>query len=42
MLCDDLEGWDGGWGERGAQEKWNICIHIADSLHYTAETDITL
>ena len=29
MLCDDLEGWDGGGRE--AQEGGDICIHIADS-----------
>ena len=41
MLCVDLEGWDGG-GEWGAQEGGDICIHIADSLCCTAETNITL
>ena len=30
MLCDDLEGWDGGGG-REAQEEGDICIHIAVS-----------
>ena len=40
MLCDDLEGWDGGWegGPRGR----GIGIHIADLLHCTAETSTTL
>ena len=27
MLCDDIEWWDGGWGE--AQEGVDISIHIA-------------
>ena len=30
VLCDDLEGWDGGGG-REAQEEGDICIHIAVS-----------
>ena len=41
MLCDDLEGWDAGGG-RAAQEGRDICIHRADSLHCTAETNTTL
>ena len=41
MLCDDLDGWDGG-GEREVQEGGDIDIHIADSLHCTAETNTTL
>ena len=39
MLCDDLEGWDGGG--RKEQEGGNICTHRADSLHCTAETNTT-
>ena len=35
MLCDDLEGWDGGGG-REFQEGGDICIHMADSLLCTA------
>ena len=43
MLCDDLDGWDGGGGGgREVQEGGDICIHIADSLRCTAETNITL
>ena len=38
MLCDDLDG----WGGRVAQEGGDICIHIADSLRCTAETNTTL
>lgn len=40
-ICDDLEGW-GGWGGgwREAQEEGAICIHIADPLHCTAESNI--
>ena len=38
MLCGDLDGWDGG----EVQEEGVICIHIADSLHCTAETNTTL
>ena len=40
MFCDDLEEWDGGEWE--AHEGGDIGIHIADSLCYTGETNITL
>ena len=31
MLCDGLEYWDVGVkGRSEAQEKWDLCIHIAD------------
>ena len=40
MLCDDLDG--GGKGERVVQEGGDIGIHVADSLHRTAETNTTL
>ena len=36
MLCDHLEGWEGDTRGRGYGD---ICIHIADSLCYTAETN---
>ena len=42
MICDDLDGWDGGRAGREAQEGGDICIHIADSLRCTAETNTTL
>ena len=38
VLCDDLEGGTGVGGGKEAQEGGDICIHIADSLHCTAET----
>ena len=41
MLCGDLDGWEGGRG-REVQEGGDICIHTADSLCYTAETNTTL
>ena len=41
MLSDDLEGWDGGEG-REAQEREDICIHMADSHCCIAETNTTL
>ena len=41
MLCDHLEGWDREGG-REAQEGGDICICIADSLCYTAETNTTM
>ena len=40
MLCDDLDGWEGEGG-REAQEGGDKCIHIADSLCYTEETNTT-
>ena len=39
MLCDDLEGWEGGLKGRGYGDK---CIHKADSTCCTAETNTTL
>ena len=33
---------DMGWGGREAQEGGDVCIHIADSLCSTAETNPTL
>ena len=41
MLCDHLEVWDRE-GESEAQEGGDICIHMADSLCYTAETNNTV
>ena len=45
MLCDDIEDW-GREGGREAQEGgymgMDICIHMADSLGCTAETNTTL
>ena len=42
MLCDDLEGWDGEGGGREVQMGGDMRIHVADSLHCTAETGTTL
>ena len=42
MLCDDLERWDWEGDGMEAQEGGNICVHIADSLCCTSETNITL
>ena len=46
MLCDDLDGQNGGLGGGGdgreVQEGGDICIHIADSLCCTAEANKTL
>ena len=38
MFCDDLDG----WGGREVQEEGDIGIHIADSLHCTAENNTSL
>ena len=40
MLCDDLEGWDGGKG-REVQEEGDTCILMANSCCYMAETKTT-
>ena len=43
LLCDDLEGWNGGdSGGREAQEGVDVCMHIADSLCSTIETNTAL
>ena len=42
MLCGDLDGRDGGCDGREAEEGGDICIHRADSLCCTAETNTTL
>ena len=42
MLCDDLEGWNGGGRGREAQEGAYIGIHVADSHCCTAETSTVL
>ena len=39
MLCDNLEGWDGGVGGREVQEGENICIFMTDSCFCTEETN---
>ena len=31
MLCDDLEGWDGGGGGKRGQEGGDIDMHIPDT-----------
>ena len=41
MLCDDLDGWDGGGWEGGFRGR-GLCIHTTDILHFTAETDTTV
>ena len=38
VLCDHLDEWDEGRGWE-VQEGGHICIHIADSLCCTAETN---
>ena len=38
MLCDNLEGWDRVGGGREVQEGVDICISMADSCCYLAET----
>ena len=45
VLCDSLEGWDGESGREGdarGKTYGNICICIADSLCYKAETNTPL
>ena len=40
MLSDDLEGWEGKGRE--AQEGGDICLFMADSHCFIAETNATL
>ena len=42
VLCDDLEGWDGGRSGREDQEGGDMCIIIAASPCCTTETKGTL
>ena len=44
MLCDVLDGWDKEepWNGREVQEGGDMCIHMADSLLRTAETNTIL
>ena len=45
MLCDHLEEWDREGGREGdarGKRYGDICMHIADSFSYTAETNTTL
>ena len=44
MLCDHLEGWDreGGRETQEGRLYGDICICIADSLCYKAETNTPL
>ena len=43
VFCDDQDGWDGGVGwDGGLRRREYIHTHIANSLHYKAETNRTL
>ena len=44
MLCDHLEGWDREDGREMQEGGYygDVCIRIADSLCYKAETNIPL
>ena len=42
VLCDNLEGWDGEGGGREVPEGGDICIPMADSCWYMAETNTKL
>ena len=42
MLCADMDGWDVVVGGREAREGRGMCIHVADLLHCTTETNIRL
>ena len=41
MLCDDLEGWDGGNG-RQSEEGEDVCRLMTDSHPCTAETNTNI
>ena len=40
MLCDNLEGWDGGRGE--ALKGGDTCMHMTDSRCCTTEINTSL
>ena len=44
MLCDQLEGWDreGGREAQGGGDMGDVCMHMADSLYCTTETNTAL
>ena len=42
VLCDNLEGWGGVGVGKELQEAWDICILMAVSCLYMAETNTTL
>ena len=42
MFCDNLEGWDGVGGGREVQKGGDICIPMADSCCYMAETNTSM
>ena len=45
MLCDHLEGWDGEGGREGdarGERYGDVCVCVADSLCYGAETNAPL
>ena len=42
VLSDDLEGWDGEWARREAQEGGDIYVHMADPPFCTKETSTAL
>ena len=41
LLCDDLNRWD-GVGGREAQEEGDVCMHMIDPPHCTAESNTAL
>ena len=42
MLWDDLDEWDGALGGEEIQDGGDKYVHVADSLHCTAEANTTL
>ena len=42
MLCDNLERWDGVGGGSETQEQGDICIPMAGSSSFMAETNAIL
>ena len=42
MLCDSLEGWDGVGTGKEIQEGRDVCLPVADSCWYMAETNTIL
>ena len=46
MLCDDLDGWDGGGGKEVQEGGDNVCVCVCvcvcDSFYCITETSIAL
>lgn len=42
MLCDHLEGWGGKGGAGRSKREGDVCVPVADSCEYMAQTSTVL